>query len=480
MNIPDFYAALEEIRRPELKKRVLVLAEPGDRSVIQGVNRIARGEGISEGMPVSHARRICRRMVAIPSDLYHYREKHRNITEEMGRFSPLVEGTWPGSYFLDITGTRRLWGPEPDIACRIEKELAGITGLHARIGLASNRLVSQVAASCIGPGDLGFIFPGNETSFLSPLPMTLLPGVGEVTASKLAGFNIRTIGQLASFPLKMLAAVFGKTADRLLKAAKSIRKSTIDAILAARTDNGPYQSLEDFLKRIVIHPSDAAVLVKSGTLDPISGGLNRPQILWFMEAWLNRVSATKNGKDQTQQMRVRAFNKLPPIAVPVLPDFSDRQKWAQEWETLRLILSVHPLDLAESFFRSVRQTIVPASNFAAHVGKKIWARGWPVTRKEVLTHEDEGMEFFTFEDKSSIFETVFFPRAFQRFCQDLDMNHAYLLLGEVQSEFGAVTLNVQHTQPDSRDGFVETRAGSLALDKGSAEILKKNSALWYR
>ncbi len=105
LNIPDFYAALEEIRRPELKKRPLVLAEPGERSVIQGVNRIARGEGIYEGMSISLARRMCRRMTAIPSDLYHYREKHRNITEEMGQYSPLVEGTLPGSYFLDITGT---------------------------------------------------------------------------------------------------------------------------------------------------------------------------------------------------------------------------------------------------------------------------------------------------------------------------------------------------------------------------------------
>jgi DNA polymerase IV len=72
LNIPDFYAALEEIRRPELKKSVLVLAEPGTRLVIQGVNRIARKEGISAGMSMSQARRICRRMIAIPSDLYHY------------------------------------------------------------------------------------------------------------------------------------------------------------------------------------------------------------------------------------------------------------------------------------------------------------------------------------------------------------------------------------------------------------------------
>ena len=222
LGIVDFYTAVEELRRPELKKRPFVLAEPGDRSLIQGANRISRKEGIREGMPLHLARRRCRRIQIIPSDHHHYREKHREIIGEFGRFSPLVEGSHPGGYFIDLTGTRRLWGPEPDIACRMERYMAEKTGLHARIGLAANKLVSQVAANCIDPGNLSFVFPGNEESFLAPLPVALLPGVGRVTASRLAGFNIGIIGQLASFSRDMLAGVFGKTADRLLKIAKGI------------------------------------------------------------------------------------------------------------------------------------------------------------------------------------------------------------------------------------------------------------------
>ena len=199
LGIPDFYAAMEELRRPELKKRPLVLSEPGERSAIQGLNGLARREGIIEGMPLCRARRLCRRIVTVPADLYHYREEHGRIVEEFSRYSPLVEGTSCGRYFIDVTGTRRLWGAEPDIACRIEKELGQRMGLHARIGLASNKLVSQVAATCIAPGDLGCIFPGGEASFLAPLPVDYLPGVGAVTASRLAGFNIEKIGQLTEF-----------------------------------------------------------------------------------------------------------------------------------------------------------------------------------------------------------------------------------------------------------------------------------------
>ncbi len=222
IGISNFCAAVEELRRPELKKRPLVLAEPGDRSVIQGVNGIARKEGLFEGMPLSRARRICRRIQVVPSDYYYYRERHREIVREFARFSPLVEGTSPGGYFIDITGTRRLWGPGPDTACLMEKEIAGQMGLHAHIGLASNKLVSQVAANCADAGDLSFIFPGNEEPFLAPLPLHLLPGVGQVTLSRLAGFNVQKIGQLASFSLDMLSGVFGGTAGRLLKISRGI------------------------------------------------------------------------------------------------------------------------------------------------------------------------------------------------------------------------------------------------------------------
>lgn len=222
IGITDFNTAVEELRRPELKKRPLVLAEPGVGSIVQSVNRIAGKEGITAGMPLSHARRLCRRIQVLPSDFYYYREKHQEIIRNFGRFSPLVEGTHPGGYFIDITGTRRLWGAEPDIACRIEADMAEKAGMHARIGLASNKLVSQVAANCMDPGDLSCIFPGNEESFFAPLPVHLLPGVGQITTCRLEGFNIRKIGQLSSFPLDMLAAVFGKTADRLLKIAKGV------------------------------------------------------------------------------------------------------------------------------------------------------------------------------------------------------------------------------------------------------------------
>lgn len=220
LSIPDFYAALEELRHPEWKRRPLVLTENGPRAVIQGVNGIARKEGIQEGMSLNQARRLCRRLVTSSPDLRFYKTQHQHILENLSYFSPLVEGTLLGHYFVDLTGTQRLWGPGPDVACRLEQRLAVQNGLHARIGLAANKLISQVAANCIPPRDLSCIFPGGETSFFAPLLVTFLPGVGPKTASRLADFNIQRIGQLAALSPTALTEVFGKTGSRLLQIAR--------------------------------------------------------------------------------------------------------------------------------------------------------------------------------------------------------------------------------------------------------------------
>ncbi len=227
LDIPNFYATLEELRRPELRKRPLTLSEWGARAVVQGVNAVARAEGLREGMPLSQARRLCRRLTALPPDLRFYREQHRKVITELGLFSPLVEGTFPGRYFVDLSGTRRLWGPGTDAACRVERHLADRRALVARVGLGANKLVSQVAASCMPPGDLGFVFPGGEQSFLAPLPVTALPGVGLKTSSKLSDFNIQQVGQLAALPVEALAGVFGKTGSRLLRLARGVDPSPV-------------------------------------------------------------------------------------------------------------------------------------------------------------------------------------------------------------------------------------------------------------
>jgi DNA polymerase-4 len=173
-------------------------------------------------MPLGQAQRLCRRLLVLPPDGRYYQHEHQNLLEALGQFSPLVEGALPGHYFVDLTGTRRLWGPSPDAAYRMNRRLAAEKGLEARVGLASNKLISQIAAHCIIPGDLSCIFPGGETAFLAPLPVIALPGVGTKTSSRLVDFNIETVGQLAAITAETLCNVFGRMGSRLLQIARGV------------------------------------------------------------------------------------------------------------------------------------------------------------------------------------------------------------------------------------------------------------------
>jgi len=109
----------------------------------------------------------------------------------------------------------------------MNRQLATEKGLEARVGLASNKLISQIAAHCVIPGDLSCIFPGGETAFLAPLPVTTLPGVGSKTASRLVDFNIEIIGQLTAIPAETLFSVFGRMGSRLLQIARGVDSTPV-------------------------------------------------------------------------------------------------------------------------------------------------------------------------------------------------------------------------------------------------------------
>ncbi len=228
----------------------------------------------------------------------------------------------------------------------------------------------------------------------------------------------------------------GKTIRTGFQQLQGMRKTAREAIIAERNRGGRFSSIENLLQRLRgrLMLSDATILAKSGALDSIAKRLNPPQILWLIEAWFNRCGAPP--VSQTSLFGPR------PLKIPDLPDFPPGTRPLRECETLGFPLSVHPLRLAGHCFPGLQT--VAASDMARYFGKKIRMKGWPVTRKEVLTKQGEEMEFFTFEDETAIFETVFFPKQFSRFCLDLDMNHAYLLHGLVESEFGVASLSVVH------------------------------------
>jgi error-prone DNA polymerase len=128
-----------------------------------------------------------------------------------------------------------------------------------------------------------------------------------------------------------------------------------------------------------------------------------------------------------------------PSEWPQVKDYTWSTKVSHERETLGFVLSIHPLRKSGASGLN----IVPAAQLPRYIGNRVTLAAWSITGKEVVTRKGEPMEFVSFEDETAIFETTFFPKAYQRFCQLLDMNRGYLLTGRVQEQYGAVSVNVE-------------------------------------
>ena len=220
LDIRNFCIALERQRQPALRDWPVAIAPGQGRTVVQAVSPEAKQEGIYPGMVVARARRRCRRLNILPPDFSFYQQVQEQVITSLGTFSPLVEPAAWGHFFIDITGTRRLWGTLLDTADRMRRLVTRNFQLNAAVGLASNKLVSRVAARVIRIQELCDVFPGVESSFLAPLRVSLLPGIGEVTTTKLlAELNLQTAGELAVVAPTLLDEIFGAAGQRLRRMA---------------------------------------------------------------------------------------------------------------------------------------------------------------------------------------------------------------------------------------------------------------------
>ncbi len=247
-----------------------------------------------------------------------------------------------------------------------------------------------------------------------------------------------------------------------LQLLRGIRREAVERLLEERSRNGPFASLDDLWTRVALLPSDAVVLAKSGALDGLAGAFHRAQLLWWIHArctepgdkGVRHIASTRGrarGFGKTQG-KLGAKNNLlergsDTVPVPALPVPDATLLWRHEQEALGFVLSAHPLACDEAAYRKRPRPWVRAADMPRLVGETVWLKGWPITRKEVVTREGDPMAFVSFEDETAIYETVFFPDAYRRFCQTLGWERPYALRGTVEESFGAVNLAVSHLEP---------------------------------
>jgi len=210
-----------------------------------------------------------------------------------------------------------------------------------------------------------------------------------------------------------------------------VTRRSIDRLLDERR-RGPFRDPADFIHRVPLPTAEIDMLIRAGALDAVAGRLNRPQLMR-----LNVLLQAHTPTDERAQPGLFA-PQIPPI--PPIPDYSPLHLAAMETEALGFPVTAHPLDLYQNELRKRR--LVPARDMHKHIGKKIILAGWQITRKRLRTRTDEPMLFISFEDKTALYETVMFPRAYTLFAPLTLHEGPYFVTGTVAEDHGAVTLTV--------------------------------------
>ncbi|PKB79387.1 MAG: hypothetical protein BZY88_13585 [SAR202 cluster bacterium Io17-Chloro-G9] len=215
-DLDAFYASVEQLDNPELRgKPVMVGGSPEGRGVVATASYEARVFGVHSAMPMRSAVRLCPHGVVVHPRFDRYREFSNKIMDIFRSFTPLVEPLSMDEAYLDITsvveqGTLPL-AAALDLKRRVNQE----TGLTISVGAGASKSVAKIASDLQKPDGLVVVESGDEASFLAPLAVEKLWGIGPKTAERLHRGKIETIGQLAQQSEEWFQRQFGKRAESI-------------------------------------------------------------------------------------------------------------------------------------------------------------------------------------------------------------------------------------------------------------------------
>jgi DNA polymerase IV len=218
VDLDAFYAGVEVLKDPTLRGKPVVVGGTASRGVVSSASYEARRFGVHSAMPTVRARRLCPEAVFVPPDFEAYRLHSNRFREILLSHTPLVEPISLDEAFLDVAGATRLFGEPVRIATKIRADVEREVGVTCSAGIASTKFVAKLASDHCKPDGLLHVPVEQTQTFLEPLPVGRLWGVGDKTADLLGRLAIRTVGDLARTPPAVLERLLGESSARHLVA----------------------------------------------------------------------------------------------------------------------------------------------------------------------------------------------------------------------------------------------------------------------
>ena len=216
VDMDAFYASVEVLKDPSLRGKPVVVGSPGPRGVVMSASYESRRWGVHSAMPSARARRLCPQAVFVRPDFTSYQAYATRLREILLSFTPHVEPLSPDEAFLDVSGATSLFGPPPEIAGAVRGRIRDELSLVASVGVAPNKLLAKLASAAAKPDGMVVVHAGRALGFLHQLPVSALWGVGERTHELLERLGVRTVGELAAVPLRVLERTLGEGPARHL------------------------------------------------------------------------------------------------------------------------------------------------------------------------------------------------------------------------------------------------------------------------
>jgi len=257
VDMDAFFASVSELDYPQYRGKPLVVGA-GSRGVVLSANYAARKFGIRAAMPVARAQRMAPTAIFIPPDHERYSEVSRRVMEIFFEYTPYVEPLSLDEAFLDVTGSRRLFGSGREIAQAIRKRVSDQEKITCSVGISTTKFIAKLASGRCKPDGVLEIAHDRILTFLHPLPVNEIWGVGPKTNEELQRLGLRTVADIAHTPIETLKRALGESAGVALYElawARDYREVVPDApeksISAAETFSYDLEDREEIFRELL-------------------------------------------------------------------------------------------------------------------------------------------------------------------------------------------------------------------------------------
>jgi DNA polymerase-4 len=206
VDVDAFFASVEQALHPHLRGKPVLVG----RGVVASASYEAKARGVRTAMSFREAKRLCPGAIVVAGQYETYADYAGRVGQVLAHYTPAVEMAALDDFYLDFTGTDRLYPDFPAVLRQMQQRVFAETQLGVSLGAATSKLVASIASRLRRPRGFWIVPPGSEEGFLAPLPVDKLCGVGHTHAVTLAERGIRTIGELRTVPRAALIATFGE------------------------------------------------------------------------------------------------------------------------------------------------------------------------------------------------------------------------------------------------------------------------------